>query len=300
MTLASRFVFSFNGNSQPESFTPKAKAGKDRSILKPFIMQAKMPGPFIALGSRLCRCANVITLGVKPNFFDYSSKEQELIRTAKRIYYPSSFYSAIFAAAGKPSFPSPSNYRFALDKISQTALFLSLGIAHPRTRIYYGPRNHRQILKDFSLPLVAKIPRGSARGEGVFFIQTNRELADYCNKVHAAYIQEYIPADRDLRVLVIGSKAVISYWKIAKKGAFAANLSQGASISFDNIPQRAVNLAVDAANACGFDDTGLDVRMANNGPVILEANMKYGTLGLKAAGIDYFKLMEDLLENGKI
>jgi ribosomal protein S6--L-glutamate ligase len=259
-----------------------------------------MPGPFIALGARLCRCANVITLGVKPNFCDYSAKEQELIRNAKKIYYPSSFYSAIFAAAGKPAFPGPANYRFALDKISQTALFLSLGIAHPRTRIYYGPRGHRQILNDFSLPLVAKIPKGSARGEGVFFVQTRQELADYCNKVHAAYIQEYIPADRDLRVLVIGRKAVISYWKIAKKGVFAANLSQGASVSFDNIPQKAVNMAVDAARACGFDDTGLDVRMTKDGPVILEANMKYGTIGLKKAGIDYFKLMEELLENGQI
>jgi ribosomal protein S6--L-glutamate ligase len=259
-----------------------------------------MPGPFIALGSRLCRCANVITLGVKPNFFDYSAKEQELIRNAKKIYYPSSFYSAIFAAAGRPTFPGPANYRFALDKISQTALFLSLGIPHPRTRIYYGTRRQKRILDDFSLPLVAKIPRGSARGEGVFFIQTCGELADYCNTVHAAYIQEYIPADRDLRVLVIGQKAVISYWKIAKEGVFAANVSQGASVSFDNIPQKAVSLAVNAARVCGFDDTGLDVRMAKDGPVILEANMNYGTKGLEKAGIDYSKLMEELLENGQI
>jgi ribosomal protein S6--L-glutamate ligase len=33
---------------------------------------------------------------------------------------------------------------------------------------------------------------------------------------------------------------------------------------------------------------------------VLEANMKYGKEGFRKAGIDYTKLMEDMIENGEI
>ena len=60
----------------------------------------------IALEARLRDCRNVLTLGVRPNFSDYTTEEASLIRNASKIYYPSSFYADLFDAIGKNTFPS--------------------------------------------------------------------------------------------------------------------------------------------------------------------------------------------------
>ena len=77
----------------------------------------------IALEARLKDCKNVINLGVRPNFCDYSLKEAGMIRDARKIYYPTTFYAELFDAMGKETFPSYHNYKCVQDKIKQTALF---------------------------------------------------------------------------------------------------------------------------------------------------------------------------------
>ena len=62
-----------------------------RSI-KGFFVFMMSPAKFVAIEGRLKKCKNVITLGAKPNFFDYTADEQQLIRKADTIYYPSLFY----------------------------------------------------------------------------------------------------------------------------------------------------------------------------------------------------------------
>ncbi len=61
----------------------------------------------IALEYRLSRCSNVTTLGVRPNFSDYSPRETALILNAPTIYYPSQFYVHMFQGMGKRTFPHP-------------------------------------------------------------------------------------------------------------------------------------------------------------------------------------------------
>ena len=59
----------------------------------------------IALEARLRGCKNVLTLGVRPNFSDYDPEAASLIRSAKKIYYPTRFYADLFDAMGKRPFP---------------------------------------------------------------------------------------------------------------------------------------------------------------------------------------------------
>ena len=89
----------------------------------------------IALEARLRTCRNVLTLGVRPNFSDYSQQEADLIRNAAKIYYPTTFYADLFDAMGKITFPSYHTYKCVQDKIKQTALFELLSIPHPKTRV---------------------------------------------------------------------------------------------------------------------------------------------------------------------
>jgi ribosomal protein S6--L-glutamate ligase len=254
----------------------------------------------IALEGRLRASPMVLTLGVRPNFFDYDDREKSLIRDAPKIYYPSSFYAELFHTMGKPTFPSYHNYLYAQDKIKQTALFQAVGIRHPRTRIFYGKRQKQAIRRYFDLPLIAKEPRGSALGRGVYLIRSMDELDWYCQLQGPAYIQEYLPIDRDMRIVVVGRQVVHAYWRIAAAGEFRSNLAFGGRIDLANIPPMALQFAQHIAEVCRWDDVGLDICEYKGDFYVLEGNMKYGRQGFKQAGIDYIRLMMGLVRDGEI
>ena len=254
----------------------------------------------IALEARLRDCKNVMTLGVRPNFSDYSRREAELIRNARKIYYPSAFYADLFDAMGKATFPGYHTYKFVQDKIKQTAIFNLLKIPHPRTRVFYGRRQKKTIPEHFEYPFVAKIARGSAMGRGVFLIEKFEDLQAYLNLTDVAYIQEYLPSERDIRVVVIGEKIVHAYWRIAPENDFRCNVALGGRVGLDDIPPAALELALHTARSCRWDDVGIDICSYKGGLYVLEANMKYGKEGFRQAGIDYMAMMEAMIEKQEI
>ncbi|MCP4681730.1 MAG: RimK family alpha-L-glutamate ligase, partial [Desulfobacterales bacterium] len=240
---------------------------------------------FISLGSRLKGVPEVLTLGVKPNFMDYTPGERDLILNAGIILFPTLNYAQFFTTMGKRIFPSLENHLYADEKIKQTTLFYMLQIPHPRTRFYYH-LHHKDILKDFSFPFIGKVPRSSARGRGVFKINNHIELEEYLQHTKIAYIQEYLHHDRDLRVVLINYQPTLAYWRKNAPNEFRSNLSQGGTIGFDNIPTEAVRVAQDSAKKCKFDDVGVDLINCRGEWHVLEANMKYGRKGLKMKGLE--------------
>jgi ribosomal protein S6--L-glutamate ligase len=254
----------------------------------------------IALEHRLRHCRNVRTLGVRTNFQEYAEDEIRAIRQARKIYYPSIFYADLFDAMGKATFPSYHTYKCVQDKIKQTALFNLLGIPHPVTRVFYGQRRLEKITRLFTFPLIAKVPRGSALGRGVYLIRDADQLEKYLRRSKVAYIQEYLHLDRDIRVVVIGDRVVHAYWRLAASGEYRSNVAAGGSISLAKVPEKAKILALETARACGWNDVGIDICQHRRRFLVIEANMKYGKEGFRRAGIDYDHLMEDLIEDGVI
>ncbi|MGD8303782.1 MAG: RimK family alpha-L-glutamate ligase, partial [Desulfobacterales bacterium] len=210
------------------------------------------------------------------------------------------FYADLFDTVGKSTIPSYHTYKCVQDKIKQTALFKLLDLPHPRTRVFYGKRQKSKILDYFPFPFIAKIPRGSALGKGVFLIQNGSELRDYLDHVSPAYIQEYLPIKRDIRVVVIGSRLVHAYWRITPSNEYRSNLAVGGRISLDNVPAAARDLAFRVAQVCRWDDVGIDICEHNGRFYVLEANMKYGKEGFRQAGLDYHRLMESMIANEEI
>jgi ribosomal protein S6--L-glutamate ligase len=254
----------------------------------------------IAFSHRYQECPGVAIIQAKPNFSDYTLEEKQQIRTAEKIYYPTPFYVDLFMTMKKVIFPSRETYVYSGDKIKQTTLFDFLRIPHPRTRVYFGQQKKR-ILKDFPFPFIAKIPRGSSMGCGVFLIHNEEELSRYLARSSVAYIQEYLPLDRDLRVILINHQVILSYWKMAPPGEFRNNLAQGASIHFNGIPDEALAFAAQVTRLCNFDDVGLDLcHTIDKGWMVLEANMNYGLQGLKEKGLDIRMVLKELLIQGKI
>jgi ribosomal protein S6--L-glutamate ligase len=253
----------------------------------------------VVLGKRLRGSGELKPLGVRPNIEDYTDAELEALRAADTVYYPSSLYESVFLALGKRVFPA-NYYSFLGDKIKQAALFILLEIPCPRTRIYYGRAKARRILLDFPLPFVAKIPRGSSQGRGVFLIRTAADLNRYLEQVSPAYIQEYVPIDRDLRVVVLAGKVLHAYWRIARPGEFRTNVSRGARISLEGVPQEALQFAEWVAGRCGFDEAGLDICHGGGRYLVLEANMVYGLQGFAAAGLEIYPLIRERLSQGNL
>ena len=255
--------------------------------------------PYIALGKRLQGIREVITLGVKPNFFDYTAYERDMILDSEIILYPTMNYSQFFFTMGKKIFPSLETYIYADEKIKQTTLFYLLGMPHPHTRIYYS-LHHSDILKDFSFPFIAKLPRRSAQGKGIFKIECNKDLDEYLNLTKIAYIQEYIPHEKDIRVILINYKPILAYWRIRPAECFKTNIFQGGTISFDGIPEECLELASEFSRKCKFNDVGLDMMMVDGKWYIIEANMKYGRKGLKMRGMNLKELIRDMLLKGEL
>ena len=255
--------------------------------------------PFVALGSRLKGVKEVLTLGVRPNFLDYTPEERRIILDSRLILFPTLNYAQFLTTLGKRIFPSLETYLYADEKIKQTTLFYMLGIPHPKTRIYYK-RHHSDILKDFSYPFIAKIPRASSRGRGVFMIRDKKDLESYLSLTKVAYIQEYLPHKKDLRVVLINYDPVISYWRIKKDGEFRTNIAQGGKISFEDIPEEAIYSARECAQRCRFNDVGMDLIYHDGKWYVIEANMKYGRKGLISRGMSIKEIFREKLLSGEI
>jgi ribosomal protein S6--L-glutamate ligase len=245
---------------------------------------------FVALGSRL--------KGV-PNFTDYSEEEKNLIFRASMILYPTTNYAQFFTTLGKPFFPSLETCLYADEKIKQTNLFFMLGIPHPRTKVYYH-LHHRQILSDFAFPFIAKLPRASSRGRGVYKIENSEHLQAYLRSTPVAYIQEYLPHDRDLRVILVNYEPILSYWRRRNATNFRTNLHQGGTPQFSELPDDALSLARDAARCCRFNDVGLDLIPCEGTWYVIEANMEYGREGLRMKGMNLKQILREKLLSGEL
>ena len=253
----------------------------------------------ISLGYRPRGARRVRILGVRPSLGEYPAEDRRAIENADRILYPTRLYAEPLTAAGKTVFPSPRDYHFAGDKIRQCRLFAALNLPAPRTGIYYG-RRAAAALDHFRYPFVAKIPRGVGRGLGVFLIRNQDEYQGYLARTREALVQEYLPLEKDLRVVVVRGRVVTAYRRHAAPGEFRANLHQGGRLDFSDVPPEGIAFAETAVRCCGFDDVGLDVCLARGNWFILEANMHYGLEGLAAAGICLADVIDRLIEEGRI
>jgi ribosomal protein S6--L-glutamate ligase len=259
-----------------------------------------MGGPRIAFSHRFKACPGVVFILPRPNFSDFSPEEKDLIRTAEKIYYPTPLFVDILLTMGKKIFPSRETYVYSGDKIKQTVLFELLRIPHPPTRFFFGRQKDR-IPTECSFPFIAKIPRGSSMGEGVYLIRDEAGLKQYLRRNPVAYIQEYLILERDLRVILINHQVILAYWKKGAAGEFRHNVAQGGDLDFGRIPPEALEFARRVTQACNFDDVGLDLcHTEKKGWMVLEANMNYGRQGLVRQGLNLPEVYRSLMEKGII
>ncbi|MGR9072983.1 MAG: ATP-grasp domain-containing protein [Gammaproteobacteria bacterium] len=222
---------------------------------------------------------------IKPELYQ---QNLETVKQADWLLFPAYWQvNALYYGLNAKIFPSIASYHIGHDKIEQTRVFQLLWPGNtPETLILANtPENREKTVRHFGGPFVAKAPK-SSEGHGVFLIETEEQWLDYCARTPILYVQEWLPIDRDMRIVVVGKNIIGGYWRLQGADGFHNNLAQGGLLEIAPLPQAAVELVLQIALALNIDHGGFDVAMVGETPFLLEFNRLFGNHGLIEQGIN--------------
>lgn len=184
------------------------------------------------------------------------------------------------------------------DKYRTVLRLADAGLPTPKTLLIQSMESVPYALEqlEHNFPLIVKTLTGS-KGVGVFFVESEKALTSILQVIwkisedEEMIIQEYIEADHDIRVHVLGDEVMAVMKRHVLDGDFRSNYSQGAKIEEIKISDELKDLCIEASKAVGGIWTGVDLILNNKGePFIIEINSSPGTEGIeKATGDDIVK-----------
>ena len=145
----------------------------------------------------------------------------------------------------------------------------------PKTYIFYDRESGYKFLKKTDYPKIIKRSYGPSNYGGYFVhkVDSYREAKALFDekKYHPMYIQDFVPMEADIRVMLIGHKPVCAFWRRAPKGEWLTNTSQGGSMDYMNVPKSVLDLAVKTSKAANAEYWACDIAYGKDGKVrILE------------------------------
>jgi ribosomal protein S6--L-glutamate ligase len=149
-------------------------------------------------------------------------------------------------------------------------------------------------------PLVLKLTTGT-QGVGVMIAESIGSMRSALDALWGLgqniLVQEYIREGgaSDIRVVVVGGRAIASYRRIAPEGEFRSNMHRGAKGERVAPDGETLSMAVKSAAALGLDVAGVDIMTGSEGPVVLEVNASPGLKGVESVtGVDVASAIIDL------
>jgi competence ComEA-like helix-hairpin-helix protein len=139
-------------------------------------------------------------------------------------------------------------------------------LAIPKTKIFYDKEKGYKYLKEkASYPQIIKRSYGPSNYGGYFVHKANnfkeaKKLLDE-KKYNPIYTQNAIDLkdSGDIRVMLIGHKPICAFWRYSGKNQWITNTSQGGSMSYENVPMNALELAVKASKAAKAEYWACDI-----------------------------------------
>ena len=131
------------------------------------------------------------------------------------------------------------------------------------------------IAKSLGFPLVAKKCYGSF-GNGVQLVHGMPELKKieeewlYVPHIYQRYVRE--SCGRDIRVIVVGGKAIGGMERVAQAGEFRSNIELGGVGRAVELTEEFAKTAEQAAKYLGLDYCGVDLLETEKGPIVCEVN----------------------------
>lgn len=174
------------------------------------------------------------------------------------------------------------------DKLYTQQILAASNLPVPRTMLVRHPVDVALVEKNIGFPVVVKTLSG-AKGAGVYLCEQREGFADLMDFLEATksdanlILQEFIASSRgrDLRVFVIGGRAVACMERRSANGGFKANFSRGGTVTAHPITPEIEWLATETARLLNLDVTGVDLLFDGAHFKICEANSSPGWRGLE-------------------
>lgn len=169
---------------------------------------------------------------------------------------------------------------------SKTLMALKLANVVPIPKTMFSPKTFekvgytntnfaRRAADVLGLPIVVKEACGSF-GEQVYLAKTPEELETLTSRLAGKdfLLQQFVAesSGRDIRVNVVGGKAVNAILRRSVNGDFRSNVTLGGTTEKHTLTEEEKYLAETACQAVGLDFAGVDILTSNNGPVLCEIN----------------------------
>jgi glutathione synthase/RimK-type ligase-like ATP-grasp enzyme/Txe/YoeB family toxin of Txe-Axe toxin-antitoxin module len=139
----------------------------------------------------------------------------------------------------------------------------------PKTYIFYDRAKGYDFVAKAKYPKIIKKSYGPSNYGGYFVhkadsAQEAKKLFD-TKKYHPMYIQDFVPMEADVRVMLIGHKPVCAFWRRAPEGEWLTNTSQGGSMDYMDVPKELLDLAVSVSKAANAEYWACDVAVGKDG-----------------------------------
>lgn len=184
-------------------------------------------------------------------------------------------FCAIEAALPEVRFVPSLKSQFANKSKENVTLFCHAhGLPVPHTEIFYDEAQGYAYLADCVYPKIIKRSYG-ASNYGGYFVHKVDSAAEAVALLRSKrylpmYIQDCIPLTADIRVMLIGHQPVCAFWRVAGKGQWITNTSQGGHMSYSGVPRAALDLAVAASRAAQAEYWACDIAESQGEYFILE------------------------------
>ncbi len=135
----------------------------------------------------------------------------------------------------------------------------------PKTDIFYEQDDAIAFLKNTDYPKIIKKSYGPSNYGGYFvhkvdsFDEATQLLQK--KKYYPVYVQQFVPMQADIRVMLVGHKPLCAFWRRPPEGEWLTNTSQGGSMDYQNVPQEALDIAVAASKAAKAEYWACDIAL---------------------------------------
>ena len=170
----------------------------------------------------------------------------------------------------------------ARNKMRVLQLLSASGVKVPRTVMASEPSGLREMVRHVGgLPVLVKLLRGNEK-TGIIVCETRQALESALEAIlrlgQNTMVQQYLKGRRggDLRVFVVGGRAVAALRRRPRIGRLSRNLGQGARFESVRLGGEAERTAVAAARVVGLEVCAVDMLDAPGGARVFEVHSSPG------------------------
>jgi glutathione synthase/RimK-type ligase-like ATP-grasp enzyme len=139
----------------------------------------------------------------------------------------------------------------------------------PKTYIFYNPKKAQKFMEKTKYPKIIKKSYGPSNYGGYFVhkVDSKKEAKELIaqKRYNPVYMQDFVPMEADVRVMLIGHKPVCAFWRRAPEGEWLTNTSQGGSMDYQAVPKELLDLAVKVSKAANAEYWACDVAVGKDG-----------------------------------